>query len=316
MGNKKVVLETRQNRRALSVISENVVRGGVSKRGLLEKQAICEKRIPAPVQRRPVTRRFAAQLATRQHSNIVEPKKPELSIWTPGESEDCEIEDVEEHKAAPDHPVPMLVEQTETKIDEMNQVEEVEMEDIDGEPIMDIDGPDARNPLAVVEYVEDLYAYYRRMESSSCVSPDYMAQQFDINHKMRAILIDWLIEVHDKFELMEETLFLTVNLIDRFLAQQTVARKKLQLVGLVAMLLACKYEEVSVPVVADLIVISDKAYTRKEFLEMERLMLNTLQFNMSVPTPYVFMKRFLKAAQSDKKVGSGSGSVYLMNQPT
>lgn len=303
MGNKKVVLETRQNRRALSVISENVVRGGVSKRGLLEKQAICEKRIHAPVQRRPVTRRFAAQLASRQHSNIVEPKKPELlSIWTPGESEDCEIEDVEEHKAAPDHPVPMLVEQTETKIDEMNQVEEVEMEDIDGEPIMDIDGPDARNPLAVAEYVEELYAYYRRTEISSCVSPDYMAQQFDINHKMRAILIDWLIEVHDKFELMEETLFLTVNLVDRFLAQQTVERKKLQLVGLVAMLLACKYEEVSVPVVADLIIISDKAYTRKEFLEMERLMLNTLQFNMSVPTPYVFMKRFLKAAQSDKKM--------------
>lgn len=63
-------------------------------------------------------------------------------------------------------------------------------------------------------------------------------------------------------------MFLTVNLIDRFLSQQTVVRKKLQLVGLVAMLLACKYEEVSVPVVGDLILISDKAYTRKEILEM------------------------------------------------
>lgn len=121
-----------------------------------------------------------------------------------------------------------------------------------------------------------------------------MAQQFDINEKMRAILVDWLIEVnemfttnqnvnkradserfyssdlqvHDKFELMKETLFLTINLIDRFLSQQTVVRKKLQLVGLVALLLACKYEEVSVPVVGDLILISDKAYTRKEVLEM------------------------------------------------
>lgn len=74
--------------------------------------------------------------------------------------------------------------------------------------------------------------------------------------------------MHDKFDLMHETLFLTVNLIDRFLAKQTVVRKKLQLVGLVAMLLACKYEEVSVPVVGDLILISDKAYTRKEVLEM------------------------------------------------
>lgn len=67
---------------------------------------------------------------------------------------------------------------------------------------------------------------------------------------------------------MEETLFLTVNLIDRFLERQTVPRKKLQLVGVTAMLLACKYEEVSVPVVEDLVLISDEAYTRTEVLDM------------------------------------------------
>ena len=67
---------------------------------------------------------------------------------------------------------------------------------------------------------------------------------------------------------MEETLFLMVNIIDRYLACQTVTRKKLQLVGVTAMLLACKYEEISVPVVEDLIIISDRAYTREEILEM------------------------------------------------
>jgi len=67
---------------------------------------------------------------------------------------------------------------------------------------------------------------------------------------------------------MEETLYLTVNLIDRFLERQTVSRKKLQLVGVTAMLLACKYEEISVPVVEDFIVISDRAYTRTEVLDM------------------------------------------------
>ena len=74
--------------------------------------------------------------------------------------------------------------------------------------------------------------------------------------------------MHYKFELMDETLYLTVNLIDRFLAIQPVVRKKLQLVGVTAMLLACKYEEVTVPIVDDLILISDKAYTRKEVLDM------------------------------------------------
>lgn len=130
---------------------------------------------------------------------------------------------------------------------------------------------------------------------------------------------------------MDETLFLTINIVDKFLERQVVVRKKLQLVGVTAMLLACKYEEVSVPIVDDFILISDNAYTRKEVLDMviflsflfrsklapchalltvlnvhmclqEKLLLNTLQFNMSVPTPYVFMRRFLKAAQSDKKV--------------
>jgi hypothetical protein len=100
------------------------------------------------------------------------------------------------------------------------------------------------------------------------VQPDYMSSQGDINEKMRAILIDWLIEVHHKFELMDETLFLTVNIVDRFLEKQVVPRKKLQLVGVTAMLLACKYEEVAVPVVEDLVLISDRAYTKGQILEM------------------------------------------------
>ena len=86
-------------------------------------------------------------------------------------------------------------------------------------------------------------------------------------------------QVHDKFDLMKETLFLTVNLIDRFLSKQTVVRKKLQLVGLVSMLLACKYEEVSVPVVGDLILISDKAYSREEVLEMVKFSFMAIHFH-------------------------------------
>jgi G2/mitotic-specific cyclin-B, other len=67
---------------------------------------------------------------------------------------------------------------------------------------------------------------------------------------------------------MDETLFLMVNIIDRFLEKEVVPRKKLQLVGVTAMLLACKYEEVSVPVVEDLVLISDRAYTKGQILEM------------------------------------------------
>ncbi|KAH1113274.1 hypothetical protein J1N35_006652 [Gossypium stocksii] len=300
-GCRKFGQEIKHNRRALSVINHNLVGAKaypcvVNKRGLSQRNECIENKQLDPVHR-PITRKFAAQIScTSQRHCPEETKKLKPSVPSSNEFGDCIFIDVEENKTSLDQPVPMFLEETEV-------VSEVEMEDIiTEEPIVDIDGCDTKNPLAVVEYVEDLHAYYKNMEKFSCVSPNYMDQQSDVNEKMRAILIDWLIEVHDKFDLMGETLFLTVNLIDRFLSQQTVMRKKLQLVGLVAMLLACKYEEVSVPVVGDLILISDKAYSRKEVLEMERLMLNTLQFNMSFPTPYVFIKRFLKAAQSDKKL--------------
>lgn len=175
---------------------------------------------------------------------------------------------------------------------------EIEMEDaLDVLP--NIDGLDIGNQLAVVDYVEDIYSFYRRTEIQSIPPPDYMRRQPDINEKMRAILIDWLIEVHWKFQCMPETLFLTTNLIDRFLSRQRVLRKYLQLVGVTAMLVACKYEEIWSPEVKDFVTISDEAYTREQVLNMERMMLNNLEFNLTVPTPYMFLVRFLKAAASD-----------------
>ncbi|KAJ1379377.1 Cyclin-like [Sesbania bispinosa] len=230
-----------------------------------------------------------------------ETKNQNLLAPTPAYQLDCAIIDTDEYEDDSGNAVPAFVKHTEAMLDEIDRIEEVEMGDVE-EPVMDIDACDRNDPLAVVEYIDDIYRFYRETEKSSCVSPNYMTCQFDINEKMRAILIDWLIEVHYKFELLEETLFLTVNLIDRFLERQAVIRKKLQLVGVTAMLIACKYEEVAVPTVEDFILITDKAYTRNEVLIMEKLMVNILQFNLSVPTPYVFMRRFLKAAHSDKKL--------------
>ncbi|XP_042378329.1 G2/mitotic-specific cyclin-2-like isoform X1 [Zingiber officinale] len=263
---------------------------------------------PALVARRPITRRFAASLANKSQAQKQESKENYQQIGndrkhTPNVQPDVSLSsadirtaiDVDLQKSAIGLPLPMAEEM------DRSDHKEIEMEDIIVNLMPDIDSCDRDDPLAVVDYVDDIYRFYRNTEDASCVKPDYMSKQFDINEKMRAILIDWLIEVHYKFELMEETLFLTINIIDRFLECQALARKKLQLVGVTALFLACKYEEVSVPVVEDLILISDKAYTRTEVIEMEKLILGTLRFNMSFPTPCVFMKRFLKAAQSDRK---------------
>lgn len=74
-----------------------------------------------------------------------------------------------------------------------------------------------------------------------------MDSQPEVNERMRAILVDWLIDVHTKFDLSLETLYLTINIIDRFLAIRNVPRRELQLVGISAMLIASKYEEIWPP---------------------------------------------------------------------
>ncbi|XVF04887.1 hypothetical protein REPUB_Repub05bG0123800 [Reevesia pubescens] len=168
--------------------------------------------------------------------------------------------------------------------------------------IEDIDRADVGNELAVTEYVDDIYKFYKLTEDEGRVR-DYMDLQPEINAKMRSILVDWLIEVHRKFDLMPETLYLTVNIVDRFLSMKIVPRKELQLVGISAMLLACKYEEIWAPEVNDFVFISDNAYAREQVLVMEKAILDKLGWYLTVPTPYVFLVRFIKASiPSDDKI--------------
>ncbi|KNA24708.1 hypothetical protein SOVF_012870 isoform A [Spinacia oleracea] len=161
--------------------------------------------------------------------------------------------------------------------------------------VVNIDEGSIEDELAVVEYVEDIYSFYKIAEDESRVR-DYMASQPDINEKMRSILVDWLIEVHYKFELRKETLYLTINIIDRFLSMKVVPRKELQLVGIASMLIACKYEEIWAPEVNDFVQISDKAYVREQVLGMEKAILGNLEWYLTVPTPYMFLTRYVKAS--------------------
>ena len=162
--------------------------------------------------------------------------------------------------------------------------------------IDEVDVNDMKDPLAAADFVKYIFKSYRNTEQKVRISSSYMSRQQDINEKMRSILIDWLVDVHLKFKLVPETLYLTVNLIDRFLMVKSVSRKHLQLVGVTAMLVASKYEEIWAPEVRDFVYISDRAYNRDQILNMEKIMLNSLKFNLTVPTHYHFLHRFLKVA--------------------
>lgn len=147
------------------------------------------------------------------------------------------------------------------------------------------------NPLLCKDYVTDMFQQLYHAEVSSVLtnifealfraltstSPPgitftqtqshpkpYMDRQADINEKMRAILVDWLVEVHLKFRLVPETLYLCVNIIDRYCSIAKVSRTKLQLLGVTSLFLACKHEEIYPPEVRDCVYITDRAYDRQE----------------------------------------------------
>mmetsp|Transcript_28877 Transcript_28877/g.51463 ORF Transcript_28877/g.51463 Transcript_28877/m.51463 type:complete len:321 (+) Transcript_28877:23-985(+) len=167
--------------------------------------------------------------------------------------------------------------------------------------ICEIDQRDAGDPQKLGEYAREIYDYLLSVEGKKVASPEYMGTQRDINEKMRAILIDWLIEVHLKFKLLPETLFLTVNLIDRYLERTQVERHRLQLVGVSAMLVACKYEEIYSPEVRDFVYITDRAYTHEEILAMERNILATLNYDITAPSAFRFLERFGNLAGLDEQ---------------
>lgn len=166
----------------------------------------------------------------------------------------------------------------------------------------DIDERDKDDPLCVTDYVEDMYTHFRGKEVASSVRPTYMENQSQINERMRSILVDWLVEVHLKFKLVPETLYLTVNLIDRYLERAEVSRPKLQLVGVTSLLLASKYEEIYPPELRDLVYICDRAYTRQDIIDMEEKILKTLEYQITIPSAHAFLVRILKAGHADKKI--------------
>jgi hypothetical protein len=155
------------------------------------------------------------------------------------------------------------------------------------------------DPLMVAEYANDIFDYLRELEVRSVPNADYMSHQDDLEWKTRGILVDWLIEVHTRFHLLPETLFLAVNIIDRFLSEKVVQLDRLQLVGITAMFIASKYEEVLSPHVENFKKIADDGFSEAEILSAERFILGTLNYDLSYPNPMNFLRRVSKADNYD-----------------
>jgi hypothetical protein len=139
-------------------------------------------------------------------------------------------------------------------------------------------------------YIDDIFAALLESQGRYTPIAGYIECQPDVSERMRAILLDWIVEVHLKFKLVPETLYIAINIIDRYLGKVQVTRTRLQLVGVSALLIACKYEEIYPPEVKDFVYITDSAYSREEVLSMETEMLRVLDYNVTVPSTYKFLE--------------------------
>ncbi|KAL3616073.1 hypothetical protein CASFOL_040367 [Castilleja foliolosa] len=180
----------------------------------------------------------------------------------------------------------------------------MKQESLDDMGITDIDSKH-KDPLMCSLYASDIYsALYARQVDRRPLA-DYMKKLHrEITPGMRGILIDWLVEVSEEYRLVPDTLYLTVNLIDRFLSENYMTKQKLQLLGVTCMLIASKYEEICAPHVEEFCFITDNAYTKEDVVKMESCVLNFLGFQLSVPTTKKFLRRFIQAAQVSYKVPS------------
>ncbi|KAI1133075.1 cyclin-like protein [Nemania abortiva] len=174
----------------------------------------------------------------------------------------------------------------------------------------DLDSEDLDDPLMAAEYASEIFEYLRDLECKSIPNPQYMNHQDDIGWRTRGILIDWLVEVHTRFHLLPETLFLSINIIDRFLSKKVVQLDRLQLVGITAMFIASKYEEVLSPHVANFKHVADDGFTEEEILSAERFILATLNYDLSYPNPMNFLRRISKADNYD--IQTRTIAKYLM----
>ena len=161
--------------------------------------------------------------------------------------------------------------------------------------------PKNTNPQNVDEYFDDICEELSKYEEKYLVNPEYMSKQSDINNRMRAILIDWLIDVHLKYKLVPQTMYIAVNLIDKYLEKNDTHRSKLQLVGVTAMFIACKYEEIYPPELKEFVYITDGAYVKSDVLKMEKKMLESLNYDITFPTQWNLFETFKRKLDLDEK---------------
>ena len=197
--------------------------------------------------------------------------------------------------------IPVQLSRPQPPVEELNCSDE-ETEDemsIEQNSLENIDLGDEDDPQFVSTFVNDIFDFLYTKELEVQIPGNYFANLQSIQPKHRDIMANWISESAIRLKLLSETAFLAVNILDRVLSSVRVSRKKLSLVSVAALLIASKFEETYAPTLSDLHVLSENMFNDQQILDMERILLTKIDFNLCIPSPLHFLRRFSKAARSD-----------------
>ncbi|XP_078614030.1 G2/mitotic-specific cyclin-B3-like isoform X1 [Branchiostoma floridae x Branchiostoma japonicum] len=166
-------------------------------------------------------------------------------------------------------------------------------------PLYDYDQENIKDPGLAPLYAQDIFNYMKDREEKYLLPQYLQIHNAHLEPYMRAILVDWLVEVQENFELNHETLYQAVKIVDHYLAKTKVTKEKLQLVGATALFMSCKFDERCPPLIDDFVFICDDAYRREDIIMMEQTILVKLDFFLNFPISYRFLRRYAKCSKVD-----------------
>ena len=113
-----------------------------------------------------------------------------------------------------------------------------------------------------------------------------------INERHRGVVVEWLSYINHYFNQSNETLFMCINIMDRYISKKKISLDIYQLVGISSYLIASKYEDTDIPSIDELIYISKNIYTHNDIVSMEKEILVALNFDIFSVSSYQFYSYF------------------------
>ncbi|XP_066050764.1 G1/S-specific cyclin-E1 isoform X1 [Chamaea fasciata] len=159
--------------------------------------------------------------------------------------------------------------------------------------------PTRATPLPALGWAnrDDVWKNMINKEETYMRDKFYMQRHPQLQPKMRAVLLDWLMEVCEAYKLHRETFYLAQDFFDRFMAtQQDVVKTLLQLIGVTSLFIAAKLEEVYPPKLHQFAYVTDGACTEDEIISMELIIMKALNWNLNPLTVVSWLNIYLQVA--------------------